>query len=77
MCLGFPGTLEKLVKLSLLGATFGEVAMMLRYDQKQSSSKLSSSVTTLGYLVMAVLYHWPWGGWRQQSRKHRWPQQRG
>ncbi|MBK6660696.1 MAG: glycosyltransferase [Proteobacteria bacterium] len=75
--LGFTGTLEKLVKLSLLGARFGEVAMMLRYDQKLSSSKMVSSVTTLGYLVMAVLYHWPWGGWRQQSRKNRWRQHHG
>lgn len=68
--LGFAGTLEKLVKLSLLGAKFSEVPMVLRYDQKQSSSKMVSSVTTLGYLVMAVLCHWPWGGWRQQSRRH-------
>lgn len=72
--LGFTGTLEKLVKLSLLGAKFDEVAMVLRYDQKQSTSKMVSSVTTLGYLVMAVLYHWPWGGWRQQSRRNRWHQ---
>ena len=68
--LGFTGTLEKLVKLSLLGARFDEVAMMLRYDLKQSSSKMVSSVTTLGYVVMVVLYYWPWGGWWQQSRRN-------
>lgn len=63
--LGFTGTLEKLVKLKLLGARFAEVPFILRYDQKQSASKMVSSITTLGYLVMAVLYHWPWGGWRR------------
>ena len=63
--LGFTCTLEKLVKLKLIGAKFGEVPFMLRYDQKQSESKMVSSVTTLGYLVMSLLYHWPWGGWRR------------
>lgn len=63
--LGFTGTLEKLVKLKLLGARFAEVPFVLRYDQKVSPSKMVSSVTTLGYLVMTVMYHWPWGGWRR------------
>ena len=62
--LGFTCTLEKLVKLKLIGAQFGEVPFMLRYDQKKSASKMVSSITTLGYLVMTLLYHWPWGGWR-------------
>jgi dolichol-phosphate mannosyltransferase len=69
--LGFTCTLEKLVKLRLIGARFGEVPFVLRYDQKQGSSKMVGSTTTLGYLVMAVLYHWPWGGWRSAIRpKH-------
>lgn len=67
--LGFTCTLEKLVKLKLIGARFGEEPFVLRYDQKQSSSKMVSSVTTLGYIVMTVLYHWPWGGWRTAVRK--------
>lgn len=67
--LGFTCTLEKLVKLKLIGARFGEVPFMLRYDQKQSASKMVSSVTTLGYLVMTLLYHWPWGGWRTAVRR--------
>ncbi len=75
--LGFTGTLEKLVKLSLLGAKFDEVAMMLRYDRSTAAARWSASVTTLGYLVMAVLYHWPWGGWRQQSRRNLWRQHPG
>lgn len=62
--LGFTCTLEKLVKLKLIGAKFAEAPFMLRYDQKVSESKMVSSVTTLGYLVMTLLYHWPWGGWR-------------
>ena len=67
--LGFTCTLEKIVKLKLIGAKFGEVPFMLRYDQKQSESKMVSSITTLGYLVMTLLYHWPWGGWRVAIRK--------
>ena len=67
--LGFTCTLEKLVKLKLIGADFGEVPFVLRYDQKQSDSKMVSSITTLGYLVMTLLYHWPWGGWRSSIRK--------
>jgi dolichol-phosphate mannosyltransferase len=67
--LGFTGTLEKLVKLHLLGARFAEVPFVLRYDQKVSDSKMVSSITTLGYLTMTLLYHWPWGGWRVASRR--------
>jgi len=62
--LGFTCTLEKLLKLKLIGASFGEIPFTLRYDQKESSSKMLSSVTTLGYIVMTFLYYWPWGGWR-------------
>lgn len=67
--LGFTCTLEKIVKLKLIGAKFGEVPFMLRYDQKQSSSKMVSSITTLGYMVMTLMYHWPWGGWRTAFKK--------
>ncbi len=67
--LGFTCTLEKLVKLNLLGARFAEVPFTLRYDQKQSVSKMVGSITTLGYIVMTVLYHWPWGGWRRSYRR--------
>ncbi|MBF0612081.1 MAG: glycosyltransferase family 2 protein [Magnetococcales bacterium] len=69
--LGFTCTLEKLVKLRLINARFGEVPFLLRYDQKLSTSKMVSSVTTLGYVVMTILYYWPWGGWRMAIRnKH-------
>lgn len=67
--LGFTCTLEKLVKLKIIGARFAEVPFMLRYDQKQSDSKMVSSITTYGYLTMLILYHWPWGGWRRSYRQ--------
>mgnify|MGYP001167677762 FL=1 len=67
--LGFTCTLEKLVKLKLIGASFAEIPFLHRYDQKVSDSKMVSSVTTLGYLVMTILYHWPWGGWRTSIGK--------
>ena len=62
--LGFTSTLETIVKLNLLGCRFAEVPFVLRYDKKASPSKMVTSVTTLGYVVMALLYHWPFGGWR-------------
>lgn len=67
--LGFTCTLEKLIKLHLLGARCAEIPFVLRYDQKQSDSKMVTSITTLGYLVMGILHHWPWGGWRSDNRK--------
>lgn len=67
--LGFTCTLEKLVKLKILGARFAEVPFVLRYDLKESASKMVGSLTMLGYIVMAVLYHWPWGGWRLGYRE--------
>lgn len=69
--LGFTATLEIIIKLKLLGCTFAEVPFELRYDKKQSASKMIGSITSFGYLVMAVLYHWPFGGWRISYRKLR------
>lgn len=66
--LGFTSTLEMLVKLHLLGCRCAEVPFVLRYDQKASESKMVSGVTALGYLIMALLYHWPFGGWSTQYR---------
>ena len=68
--LGFTGTLEKLIKLNLIGAKFSEIPFVLRYDLKDSPSKMVTSITTMGYLVMAVLYHWPWSGWRVTYKKY-------
>lgn len=66
--LGFTSTLEMLVKLHMLGCRFAEVPFVLRYDQKRSVSKMVSSITTLGYLTMTVLYYWPFGGWKWSYR---------
>ena len=67
--LGFTSTLETIVKLKLLGCRFAEIPFVLRYDQKASPSKMVSSVTTLGYLTMVILHHWPLGGWRSFYRQ--------
>ena len=68
--LGFTCTLEKLVKLNMMGVHFEEIPFVLRYDQKVGPSKMVSSVTTLGYGVLAVMYHWPFGGWRSQAKRN-------
>lgn len=62
--LGFTGTLEKIVKLKILDAKFSEAPFVLEYDQKKSVSKMPSLLTTFGYIVLAVLYHWPVKGWK-------------
>jgi len=64
--MGFTSTLEMVVKLHLLGCRFAEVPFVLRYDLKESHSKMVGSITTLGYLLMAFLNHWPFGGWRHR-----------
>ena len=66
--LGFTCTLEKLVKLHMLGARISEVPFVLRYDKKVGSSKMIGSITTLGYVIMVILNYWPWGGWRSQRK---------
>jgi dolichol-phosphate mannosyltransferase len=72
--LGFTCTLEKILKLKLLGARFGEVPFVLRYDNKLSTSKMITSITTLGYIIMTILYYWPFGGWRWEYRVSRLPE---
>ena len=62
--LGFTSTIEIIVKLKLMGGRFAEVPFELRYDKKASPSKMVTSITTLGYFTMALLYHWPFGGWK-------------
>jgi len=66
--LGFTSTLEIIVKLNLLGCRFGEVPFLLRYDQKKGGSKMVGSITMLGYFIMALLYWWPFGGWRRRFK---------
>lgn len=60
--MGFTGTLEKLIKLRLMGARIAEIPFVLRYDQKLSRSKVVTSITTLGCLLL-ILKHVPvWRG---------------
>lgn len=66
--IGFTCTLEKLVKLRMLGARFGEVPFVLRYDRKLGPSKMVANITTLGYMIMAIMYYWPWNGWRNHYK---------
>ena len=66
--MGFTSTLEMVVKLHVMGCRFAEVPFVLRYDRKRGASKMVGSITMLGYLLMALLYHWPFGGWRVQYR---------
>lgn len=66
--LGFTSTLEIIVKLNVLGCRFAEVPFVLRYDQKKGSSKMVGSITMLGYFMMALLYWWPFGGWRRRFK---------
>jgi len=68
---GFTSTLETIVKIHLLGFRFSEVPFGLRYDQKVTESKMVSSVTILGYFMMAFLYHFPRSGWKKWSRSLR------
>jgi dolichol-phosphate mannosyltransferase len=65
--LGFTCTVEKLLKFRMLGARFAEVPFVLRYDQKLNKSKMLSSITTLGYLVMILKYIYPWAENRNRS----------
>ncbi|MBM3136843.1 MAG: glycosyltransferase [Chloroflexi bacterium] len=66
--MGFTSTLEIIVKLNILGCHFAEVPFVLRYDQKKGGSKMVGSLTMLGYLMMGMLYWWPFSGWRSQYK---------
>lgn len=61
---GFTSTLEIIVKLKMMGCVFSEVPFILRYDLKKGKSKMLGSVTTVGYLLLGLMYHWPFGGWK-------------
>lgn len=73
--MGFTGTVEKIVKCSKMGARVGEIPFVLRYDRKQGPSKVLTSLTTLGYLVLIAKYIYPWGElgrtWRRQCAERR------
>jgi dolichol-phosphate mannosyltransferase len=64
--MGFTGTLEKLIKLELMGAKITEIPFVLRYDQKFSTSKVVTSLTTLGCFLL-ILKHRIW--WKGEPKK--------
>jgi dolichol-phosphate mannosyltransferase len=75
--MGFTGTVEKIIKCKMMGARVAEVPFVLRYDQKMSTSKVVTSITTLGYFALIAKYCRFWGDigrdWQRQieNRKAR------
>ena len=67
---GFTCTLEKLIKIYMIGGKFTEIPFILRYDRKKGNSKMIGSITFLGYILMVILYYWPWGGWLKQKKSN-------
>ena len=59
--MGFTGTVEKIIKCKMMGAHVAEVGFVLRYDKKLSSSKVVTSITTLGYFMLIAKYGLYWG----------------
>lgn len=67
--MGFTGTVEKIIKAKMMGARVTEIPFVLRYDQKMSSSKVVTSVTTLGYFMLIVKYCVLWGELGQEWKR--------
>jgi dolichol-phosphate mannosyltransferase len=61
--------LEKIIKLRMIGARFAEIPFHLYYNQKLSDSKMVGSITTLGYILMVLMYFWPFGGWKTMEKE--------
>ena len=68
--MGFTGTVEKMIKCKMMGAKVAEIGFVLRYDQKMSTSKVVTSITTLGYFMLIAKYIAFWGvigkEWKRQ-----------
>ena len=58
-----------LVKLNICNAKIKEIPFELRYDKKQSKSKMVFSITSIGYILMLILYIWPFVGWKNKRLK--------
>jgi dolichol-phosphate mannosyltransferase len=75
--MGFTGTVEKMIKCKMMGARVAEIPFVLRYDRKNSTSKVVTSITTLGYFMLIAKYCVFWGdigqGWKRkiEERKRR------
>jgi len=66
--MGFTGTVEKLIKCRMMGARVTEHGFVLRYDQKPGPSKVVTSLTTLGYLVLIAKYIVSWGALGREAK---------
>ena len=73
--LGFTGTLEKLIKFRMMGARITEIPFVLRYDQKLSSSKVATSITTLGCFILIIKHTRYWAAegarWKRQIEERK------
>jgi dolichol-phosphate mannosyltransferase len=75
--MGFTGTVEKIIKFKMMFAKVVEIPFVLRYDQKMSTSKVITSITTLGYFMLIAKYIVFWGDigrqWKEkiEARKRR------
>jgi dolichol-phosphate mannosyltransferase len=58
-----------------MGARVTEIPFVLRYDRKMSSSKVVTSITTLGYVILIAKYCILWGDigsrWKRQIEERR------
>jgi dolichol-phosphate mannosyltransferase len=73
--MGFTGTVEKMIKCKMMGARVTEVPFVLRYDRKLSSSKVVTSITTLGYFMLIAKFIVYWGDigqrWKREIAERR------
>lgn len=73
--MGFTGTVEKMIKCKMMGARVTEVPFVLRYDRKLSSSKVVTSITTLGYFMLIAKFFVYWGDigqrWKREIAERR------
>jgi dolichol-phosphate mannosyltransferase len=67
--MGFTGTVEKMIKCRMMGARVAEIPFVLRYDKKTSPSKVVTSITTLGYLILIAKYFVFWGEIGQEWKR--------
>lgn len=67
--LGFTSTVEKLIKIRKMKAKICEVPFELRYDLKESESKMVSRLTILGYLILIAKNIYPFGSMEKKYRE--------
>ena len=68
---GFVCTFEKLIKLSLINASFSEVPFSLDYSKKTGESKMVPWITILGYIILVPVIYFPETGWYSRTKPER------